>query len=343
MLAGRAALLTFNAKDNCCFASGHALAPLEAVARPIFALYGRPERLRTHVNYDPGTHNYDRDNREALYSMVGATFFPAQKDFSAKEIPSDSEVKTADQLNVPLPADNLDLHKLAIGLGKGLPRVVAESPDAARSRLGKLLNYERYSAESVAGKTAKSGDIIATPWKLRVGGIWTVPVVELRRGADAHETAIVVAEGGRASAAAEVDALLAAGKRVLAVDPFYLGESKITTRAYLHSLMVATTGARHQGLQASQLAAVARWAQKQWPGKPAELHATGPACTIPALAAAALERKAIAGVTLNQPLNSLHQVIDEDWSQDQHPEMFCFGLLEAFDIPQLRTLADPGK
>ena len=35
MLAPRAALLTFNAKDNCCFAADHALTPLLEAASPI--------------------------------------------------------------------------------------------------------------------------------------------------------------------------------------------------------------------------------------------------------------------------------------------------------------------
>ena len=34
LLAPRAALLTYNQKDNCCFASGHALDPLVEAAAP---------------------------------------------------------------------------------------------------------------------------------------------------------------------------------------------------------------------------------------------------------------------------------------------------------------------
>jgi hypothetical protein len=343
MLAGRAALLTFNASDNCCFAAPHALAPLEEAARPIFALYGGQDRLRTHVNYYPGTHNFEVDNRQALYSMVGAIFFPGKKDFSDQEIPSEPEVKTAAQLNVPLPEDNLDLHKLAVAVAKDLPRKSSDSPDAAREKLAKLLNYERYATRAEkAGNAAKAGTN-ATYWKLRIADIWTVPAVELTRGAADQGTAIVFAEGGRAGALGEIENLLAAGKRVLAVDPYFLGENKITSRGYLYSLLVASTGARHAGLQANQLAAIARWTEKQWPGKPVELNANGPASTVPALAAAAFEQKAIATVKLNQPLESLHRAIDEDWGMDSHPEAFSFGLLESFDIPQLKSLVGEAR
>ncbi|MEO8494641.1 MAG: acetylxylan esterase, partial [Planctomycetota bacterium] len=60
MMAPRATLLTFNIADNCCFASGHALQPLLDAAEPVFRLYERADRLASHVNHDPGTHNFER-------------------------------------------------------------------------------------------------------------------------------------------------------------------------------------------------------------------------------------------------------------------------------------------
>ena len=60
MRAPRPTLLTYNAKDDCCFASAHALPPLLDAARPIYELAGVASRLRSHVNEDPGTHNFER-------------------------------------------------------------------------------------------------------------------------------------------------------------------------------------------------------------------------------------------------------------------------------------------
>src|SRR5256885_5993476 len=74
MMAPRPTLLTFNAKDNCCFASPHAMEPLMAAAAPAFKLYGKENYLRAHVNYDPGTHNFGLDNRQALYRMFRDQF-----------------------------------------------------------------------------------------------------------------------------------------------------------------------------------------------------------------------------------------------------------------------------
>jgi hypothetical protein len=44
-------------------------------------------------------------------------------------------------------------------------------------------------------------------------------------------------------------------------------------------------------------------------------------------------------VTLNGSLKSLHQIIERDIAVNQQPEMFTFGLLEQFDIPQLIAVA----
>ena len=106
---------------------------------------------------------------------------------------------------------------------------------------------------SEVGREEKGG-VTATFWKLRMGNVWTVPAVELVQG-EPQQTAIVVADDGRQSTAAKVAELLGAGYRVIAVDPFYLGESKIAERDYLFALLVAAVGDRPLGLQASQVAA----------------------------------------------------------------------------------------
>ena len=75
--APRPMLLTYNAKDNCCFAAAHALGPLWEAALPIYQLYGQERRLRSHINETPGDHNFGLDNRQGLYRMLG-TFSRAE-------------------------------------------------------------------------------------------------------------------------------------------------------------------------------------------------------------------------------------------------------------------------
>ena len=78
--------------------------PLLAAAGPAFKLFGKEKYLRTHVNYDPGDHNFGQDNRQALYRMLGDCFYPADHNFSSVEIPCDNEVKTNTVLDIELPS-----------------------------------------------------------------------------------------------------------------------------------------------------------------------------------------------------------------------------------------------
>ncbi|MCX6901436.1 MAG: acetylxylan esterase [Verrucomicrobia bacterium] len=350
MRAPRPTLLTYNAKDHCCFAAPHALPPLLDAVQPIYTMFGQTSALRSHINYVPGNHNFERDNREAFYGMVG-DFFSGDPKFDAVEIFSESEVKTNTVLAVELPADNADFNTLARALSRNLPRH-PEIPTAKaalnrwqqtnRAKLREVVHAKDYAvvAERVGGEE-KDG-VKATFWKLKLSGVWTVAAVELTRGA-ARETVILTADEGRKSAAAEVERLLAAGKRVLAVDPFYFGESRIAARDYLFALLVAGVGERPLGLQASQLAAIARWSQRELKTGPVTLTACGPRSSTFSLIAAALEEKAVSGVELRGALGSLKEVIEKDWTVDKTPEMFCFGLLEAFDVPQLTALVAPRK
>ncbi|HJT78960.1 MAG TPA: acetylxylan esterase, partial [Gemmataceae bacterium] len=287
MRAPRPTLLTFNDKDDCCFESGYALPPLLDAARPIFRLYGKEDALRTHVNSDPGTHNYEKDNRQAFYRMVGDFFYPGDRSYSAAEIPCAKEVKSKDQLNVPLPQPNADFHSLALALSKKLPHApnLPGERDAAlrwqkvrRDKLRALVRARDFTTQAEKAGSEEKGGVRATFWRLRLHGggadQWTIPVVELVQG-EPKGTAVLVADGGRAGAAAEVERLLKAGQRVWAVDPWYFGESKIETKDWLFALLVATVGDRPLGLEASEVAAVARWAREQGKAGPVALVAVG--------------------------------------------------------------------
>lgn len=345
MLAGRGALLTFNAHDNCCFAADHAMQPLLDAAEPIFQLYGQAGRLRTHVNQVPGTHNFEVDNRQALYRVVGEEFFPNDKSFDPQEIDSQNEVKTGAQLQVAMPAENTDFHQLAAAVSQSLPRdpqLAKTNPEAARSKLAEIVKYKLHSVTAKKAGAETRGDTTATFWQLHAGTDWTVPAVELIRG-EPKGTTILIADGGRKSVEANAEALLANGQRVLAIDPFYFGESKIAQKDWLYAILVAAVGDRPLGIQASEVAAVARWSAEQFRGGPVSLESVGPRSSTYALVAAALEHKAIGSLKTTDPLTSLHQVIDENRKVDQAPELFCFGLLEAFDVPQLKELAGSGR
>ena len=76
-------------------------------------------------------------------------------------------------------------------------------------------------------------------------------------------------------------------------------------------------------------------------GGEVRIESHGPRTSTIALVAAALEPETIDRLALYEPLESLKQLIEQNRSADEMPEMFCFGLLEAFDISQLLALVAP--
>lgn len=351
LMAPRPTLLTYNAKDNCCFEAGYALPPLMEAAAPLFALQGKTDALRSHINHDPGTHNFEKDNRQAFYRMLGDHFFTGSQSFSTDEIPSDNEVKSKEELNVELPAKNEDFNTLARTLSKNLPRLSALPGDEdtavrwqakERARLRQEVRAKDYQVQGEKTGSEEREGTRATFWRLKMSDDWTVPVAELVRG-EPRSTAILVNDAGRRADPVNAERLLKEGYRVLAVDPFYFGESKVQQKDYLFALMLATIGERPLGIQASQLAAVARWSLLAHKTGPITLVAVGPRSSTFALVAAALEDKAIAKLELDGALGSLKEIIEQNRSVEQMPEMFCFGLLEAYDIKQMLALVAPRR
>jgi hypothetical protein len=349
LLAPRAALLTYNKKDNCCFASDHALEPLLEAAKPIYKLYGKEERLRWHVNEDPGTHNFELDNRQALYRLFADFFYTGDSKFCVEEIECEDEVLTADELRIELPDDSTDFNKLALQLSRKLPKK-AQLPRTGRGAeqwrrkkvklLREIVRARSYDVQAEKVTNEGINELQATLWKLKLDEEWTLPAVELSTR-KSKKTAILVADDGYKNKATNIQQLLASGYRVLALDPFYVGGLKIPKRDFLFALLVAAVGERPLGLQASQLAAVSRWLHTDRKLGPVMLVASGEQLSLSALVAAVLEQHAIERVELTHALGSLKEVIERNDSVDKKPVFFCFGLLEYFDIRQLVAMVAP--
>jgi hypothetical protein len=347
--APRPTLLTYNAKDECCFEAGYALPPLLAAARPVYKLFGQEKALRSHVNHVPGTHNYERENREQFYRMVGDFFYPGEKKYSPVELPCDKELKSAAELAVKMPGRNADFNTLALGLAKSLPRnaaLPAEEKEARawqqarRKDLRRVVKARRLLYEATpAGKLERAGTA-ARFWKLALGGRWHVPVVELTRG-KVKGTTILLNDAGRRADVENVERLLSAGQRVLAVDPFYFGEGRVLEHDFLFALLLSAAGDRPLGVQANEVAAVARFARDEYKSGPVTVSAVGPRLSLAALVAAALEEEAIGGLELHGAWGSLKEVLEQNRAVNQMPEVFCFGLLEAVDVKQLVALVAP--
>lgn len=361
MRAPKPTLLTFNSKDNCCFESGYALPPLERGSLPFFKLFGKESNLRTHVNDVPGDHNFGQDNREALYKMIGDHFYPGDKNWSAKEIECKKELKTPAELNVELPKDNLTINAVALKLAEKLPRH-AEFPKSdfeqwrgnqVMGLMGMVAYYSQNQRRPIAKKGVETtiGKTKATTWTLHMaavdlstpaaGNSLSIPMIELSRG-EAKETVVVLADNGRAAALPVIEEQLQAGKRVVVLDVFYFGECRPHSHDWLWTLMIATIGERAIGLQAAQLMSATMWAtppSEKVP--PAKIIAVGPRTSTIALIAAAQTSNTISAVEIHEPLGSFKEIMEENRVVAKTPELFCFGLLEHFDVADIAALVAP--
>ncbi|HIG82019.1 MAG TPA: hypothetical protein EYQ62_10345 [Verrucomicrobiales bacterium] len=331
MLANRAALLTNNAYDKCCFTAGHALPPLIEAAAPIFALHDRRDFLRTHINFKPGTHNFGIDNRQQLYCFIGDVFYPGDKKFNRNEIPSEKEIKTYDELIVPLPKDNHSFNTLALGLMKNLPKPQTGSKTEQRTKLLKIIHAKNYKAK--AKEIGGEGSV--THYQFQIGNDWTVPGTVFTPD-EPNGTTLLIADTGRKTQAARVKRLLAESQRVIAFDPFFFGESKIKSRDFLHVILMHAVGERAIGIQSGQITALANWAKKEF-SAPVTLHSTGPRLSV-AARLAVVQTKAIASIELENPMKSLKEVITANRGANHLPELMCHGLLEHFDLKQIEAL-----
>ncbi|MCZ7586703.1 MAG: acetylxylan esterase [Deltaproteobacteria bacterium] len=297
MMAPRPTLLIYNQDDNCCFEAKYALQALVDAAAPIFQLLGKRDNLRTHVNYDPGTHNYEQDNRQALYRMLRDHFFSGAPQFNAEEIPPEDEIKTPEQLFVELPEKNEDFNTLALALAKDLPHEanLPADPQARRQRLADLVRFKTYTTTAAQVDRQTCGDLTVRSWKLTCGP-WTLPCVEIVPK-QADKTAVLCGDAGYERLAAEAQRLAAENNRVLMVDLTGIGKAA-PGKAMLFSLLTSAVGDRPLGIVAYQLAAVARWAAETNQGKPVGLVAVGPRMSFTALIAASQETKAVGSLQL---------------------------------------------
>jgi len=126
------------------------------------------------------------------------------------------------------------------------------------------------------------------------------------------------------------------------VDPFYFGDCRLPQRDFLYAILLSAVGQRPLGLQAAQIGAAARWISTvRCGGTPVSMQTVGPRMGLIGLAAAALEPKAIGALEAENAWGSLKKAIQDNVGVNEVPEIFCFGLLEQFDIRQIAGLVEP--
>jgi dienelactone hydrolase len=350
MRAPRPTLLIHNAEDTCCFRADLVKPYIYEPLKPFFKLYGQPDSLAWYENRDPGTHNYYIDNREHAYRFFTEHF---NMPVAEHEIPSGTELKTYEQLEVGLPKDNLTMLSLAKQFASRFQRQPIPTEAAARAawassertRLASVIRYKPVEVKDAWRMwNTKNHLLQSLSYRfdfsdgLTAAGTWLKAIAS---PLDAPVT-IVLNDKGREAAGDVVSDRVNRGEQVLALDPIFVGESMpLVPDSTPYALMVSTTGGRPLGLEVEQLLAVTKWLEQQSGHTKVRLETTGIRSEVIGLAAAALEPSAFTEVVSHDAMKSLGYLLDAPVPFRSAPDLFCLDLYKEFDLDRLAAMAEP--
>jgi len=329
MLAPRPTLLLMNQNDDCCFATPRTRPVIYNAVRPTFTAMGAADDFAWYSNRDPGTHNYDADNRSQLYRFLNRHF---KLDSPEHDLHTPAEILPEPDLNVGLPANQQTCTALADARAAALcqqhtPVRTGAQRQALRREVAEVIRLPRYQARGrrVSGKGKVSLHVVKA-------GPWTLPVaVSLPRQADRVD--LVITDGGRRAVGATPP-----GPRTacLAADVVGCLRDGVVSHRWR---LVDGTGARLLGEMVAQILALADYARKLTGAKRINLHGYGLNSSVATLIAAGQKPGGFESLTCQGAIASLRRLIDWPANFAEAQGLFCFGLLEVADIPQLRQLA----
>lgn len=352
MRAPRPTLLVHNAVDSCCFRAPLVKPYIYDNAKQFFALLNAADALQWHENFDPGTHNYQRDNREQAYGFFAREFHLPSAE---PEILSDDEVRTAQELAVDLPADNLTIlnlsRKLAVGINREPVPTDADARGAwvrsSREELKSVLRYQPVSTVQALREANGLGiDFGYLSYQFGFSNGLSATGVSLQEtSAPQHQPAIIVLnDSGYQRAAQAVSEHVDRGEQVLALNLLFNGpEAQGFPDTADWAMLADASGARPLGLEVAQLIGVAGWVRATRGVGQVQLETNGIRSQVVALAAAALEPELFSSITSRNAMTSMSFLLDTPVPIRSAPELFCLDLYKKYDLNVLQALASPAK
>jgi dienelactone hydrolase len=346
--APRPTMSIHNGLDSCCFRAPLVKPYLYDNVKPFFQLYGAADEFAWGENLDPGTHNYQLENRERAYRFFSTHFKLPVLD---GEIFSDDEIRSPQDLAIGVPADNLTFVTLARKLAQQIQREPVPKDNAAdqtwaKAKREKLESVVRYTPVSLVRSlrldNGKGFDFRTLSYRFDFSNELSANGVLFRESA-APENApatIVLNDKGYKAAGDVVAQHVDRGEQVLALDLFF-NDDQFPNRVSWE-LLADSSGARPLGLEAAQLVAVAN-SLRTSTGQPVQVETDGIRNQVIALTAAAIAPEDFSAVVSRNAMKSLAYLIDKPVPFRSAPELFCLDLYRYFDIDTLEALAAPGK
>lgn len=346
MRAPRPTLLIYNAEDDCCFRAGIVKPGVFDGIRPFFRLFDKERALEWHENSDPGTHNYQLDNRQQAYRFFNEHFGlrPVER-----EIPSDADVKSFDELRAGLPTDNLTMLGVARRFAASIPSqnsMVAPGDLAGeRKRLAALVRYRPVMMQHawfMASTKSRGVETRSYVFEFDNGLCATGVLMKAITTPGNAPVMILLADKGKASVSVEASDYVNRGQQVLAVDLLFTGDNALPARVVPeYTQLLSSMGDRPVAMEAAQLAAIGRWSQESTSTQKKQIHATGMRSQLVSEVTVALDSTAFSQLTIQSGIGSLRHLLDAPVPYEEAPDMFCLDLYKEFDLPKLTALAGP--
>jgi dienelactone hydrolase len=358
--APRPTLLIYNANDDCCFRAALAKPLVFNAIRPIFDLYGKDDALSWYVNESPGTHNYQRDNREQAYRFFGKCLQSPLRD---KEIFSDDEIQTYENLTIGFPSGNLTLLSLAQKIAGEFHRLPVPPAGTSRDQ------WSTRKRDELRAVLHYKPTPLARAWQLDTShqdGIRTLSYMfemqdglslsgVLLKASDTSQTApatLVLDDRGRGMTFAAVAGRVDRGEQVLAASLLFTDEKAITKDAdgmetlgspmaslAVYAQVFDTVGDRAIGIETAEVIELAKWLRARSDYRTIRIESRGIRSQTVALLAAALEPKLFSELVTRQGMSSFSYLINHPVRIEDAADLFCLDLYKEFDIDELEALA----
>jgi dienelactone hydrolase len=234
MMAPRPTMLIYGAVDEYGLRAPLQKPHLYDEIKPFFKLYGKQDNFVWHENLDPGTHNYELDNRQQSYAFFTKHFNLPVVD---REVNVDSDLKSYEELAVGLPQDNLTLTSLARKMAAGIQRPAIPAgadargkwADRSRERLKEVVRYTPVAmkhawplfsnrtkeVETLGYRLQFNNDLSAT-------AIWLKPTTAAD---DSRLTVLLDDSGARTGGTNTISESMSRGEQVLAVNLIFTGDA----------------------------------------------------------------------------------------------------------------------
>jgi dienelactone hydrolase len=352
MRAPRPTLLVFNAEDDCCFRAPLVKPFLYEEVKPFFKLYGKEDAFAWHENADPGTHNYQLDNRLQSYSFFSRFFGLSE---IKQEVPVDAEIKSYGELAVGLPKDNLTIlglaRKLAADIQRpGMPTEASAKSSWMASQRTRLKSVVRYAPVVVKEvwmlANSKNKGVESRSYRfefsngLSATGTWVKAITT----SDQAPATLMIHDQGKKELSGSVSDRINRGEQVLALDLLFSGdESPESPTPADYAFLLASTGNRPIGMEAAQLTGAASWLKELSGVRRLRLESVGLRSQLAALVGSALEPDLFSQVIIQQGMQSLNHLLNAPVKYRAAADLFCLDLYRDFDIDLLAALAEPAK